>query len=114
MLQKVLFESSIIKTIDKSFKHQKRSSSSLSFNPISFSKKILYHKYSKFEYSFSLFCTNNLIFNEKCRIVARFKDFLVLDDTTEFLRSLRKKYSADLWITIILQEALFSVTPREW
>ena len=91
MLQKVLFESSITKTSDKSFKHQKRSSSSLSFNPISFSKKILYHKYSKFEYSFSLFCTNNLIFNEKCRIVARFKDFLVLDDTTEFLRRFYSK-----------------------
>ena len=51
-----------------------------------FSKKILTTKYSKFEYSYSLFCTNNLIFNEKCRIVARFKDYLVLDDSTEFLR----------------------------
>ena len=51
-----------------------------------FSKKILTTKYSKFEYSYSLFCTNNLIFNEKCRLVARFKDYLVLDDSTEFLR----------------------------
>jgi hypothetical protein len=59
---------------------------SKSFNPLSFSKKVLYHKYSKFEFSYSLICTNNLIFNEKCRIVARFKDFLVLDDSTEFLR----------------------------
>ena len=59
---------------------------SKSFNPLSFSKKVLYHKYSKFEFSYSLICTNNLIFNEKCRIVARFKDFLALDDSTEFLR----------------------------
>ena len=31
-------------------------------------------------------CITNLIFNEQCRIVARFKDFLILDDMTEFLR----------------------------
>ena len=86
MLQKILFESFQSKTQDKASHVHKKFSSSTSFNLISFSKKILYNKYSKFEYSFSLFCTNNLIFNEKCRIVARFKDFLVLDDSTEFLR----------------------------
>ena len=64
---------------------------SKSFNPFSFSKNVLYHKYSKFEYSYSLICTNNLVFNEKCRIVARFKDFLVLDDSTEFLRRFYSK-----------------------
>jgi len=46
----------------------------------------LLSKYSRFEYSYSLVCINNLIFNEQCRIVARFKDFLILDDMTEFLR----------------------------
>ena len=46
----------------------------------------LISKYSRFEYSYSLVCINNLIFNEQCRIVARFKDFLILDDMTEFLR----------------------------
>ena len=86
MLQKILFESFQSKAQDKASHVHKKFSSSTSFNLISFSKKILYNKYSKFEYSFSLFCTNNLIFNEKCRIVARFKDFLVLDDSTEFLR----------------------------
>ena len=93
MLQKILFESSISKSSDKSFKQQKKLSSSslLWFNPFSISNKILYHKYSKYEYSFSLLCTNNLIFNEKCRIVARFKDFLVLDDSTEFLRRFYSK-----------------------
>ena len=86
MLQKILFESFQSKTQDKTPHAHKKFTSSTMFNPVSFSKKILYYKYSKFEYSFSLFCTNNLIFNEKCRIVARFKDFLVLDDSTEFLR----------------------------
>ena len=86
MLQKILFESSKIKNQEKPSNHQSKISLSLKNNIFLISKKILYHKYSKFEYSFSLFCTNNLIFNEKCRIVARFKDFLVLDDSTEFLR----------------------------
>ena len=53
-----------------------------------FSKRInndLFKKYSDFKYSYSLICTNNLISNEKCQIVARFKDFLIFDDLTEFL-----------------------------
>jgi len=44
----------------------------------------LFKKYSDFKYSYSLICTNNLISNEKCQIVARFKDFLIYDDLTEF------------------------------
>ena len=91
MLQKILFESSKIKTQDKSSPNQTKICSQSKFNTFSITQKILYHKYSKFEYSFSLFCTNNLIFNEKCRIVARFKDFLVLDDSTEFLRRFYSK-----------------------
>ena len=91
MLQKLLFESPLVQTPNKSTKDLYLSFALLSKNPISFSNKILYNKYSKFEYSFSLFCTNNLIFNEKCRIVARFKDFLVLDDSTEFLRRFYSK-----------------------
>ena len=43
-------------------------------------------KYLGFEYSYSSLSLNNLMFNERCRIVARFKDFLILDDMTEFLR----------------------------
>ena len=86
MLQKILFQSSKAKTQNKQDYHQTKSDIYKKLNIFSLSKKILYHKYSQFEYSFSLICTNNLIFNEKCRIVARFKDFLVLDDSTEFLR----------------------------
>ena len=51
----------------------------------------LIKKYSHFDYSFSLVCINNLVFNERCRIVARFKDFLILDDNTEFLRRFYNK-----------------------
>ncbi len=51
----------------------------------------LIRKYSQFEYSYSLVCINNLIFNEQCMIVARFKDFLFLDDMTEFLRRFYSK-----------------------
>ena len=89
MLQKIIFESLSPKSSNTSTLLPKYSFQ----NSQLFSNKILSSKYSKFEYSYSLFCTNNLIFNEKCRIVARFKDYLVLDDSTEFLRrfSLRKE-----------------------
>ena len=82
MLQKIIFESQNQKSSESTSFTQKYSLQ----NSRLFSHKILSSKYSKFEYSYSLFCTNNLIFNEKCRIVARFKDYLVLDDSTEFLR----------------------------
>ena len=51
-----------------------------------FSKTILNKKYLSFKYSYSSICIHNLIFNEKCRIVSIFKDYLILDDDTEFLR----------------------------
>ena len=46
----------------------------------------LYAKYTKGEFSYDVIQTNYLLCNEKCRVVARFKDFLVLDDNTEFFR----------------------------
>ena len=91
MLKKLLFESSNNKKSQEKSSHHCNIFLSSKVNIFTISKKILYHKYSKFEYSFSLLCTNNLIFNEKCRIVARFKDFLVLDDSTEFLRRFYSK-----------------------
>jgi len=73
-----------------SVKIHKPSISLLSSNRIIKNEKIVHNylikKYSKFEYSYSLVCITNLIFNEQCRIVARFKDFLILDDMTEFHR----------------------------
>ena len=62
-------------------------------NYSNFSKNLLYDKYSSFKYSYSSLCIKNLIFNEKCRIVSRFKDYLFYDDDTEFLRvSYEKEY----------------------
>jgi len=87
MLQKIVFESNNINKPVESPQSLFQPFQNISI----FSKKILFKKYSKFEYSYSLFCTNNLVFNEKCRIVARFKDYLVLDDSTEFLRRFYSK-----------------------
>ena len=46
----------------------------------------LYHKYSTGRYSWTRISTDFLIYNEKCRIVARFKDFLILDDNNEYIK----------------------------
>ena len=46
----------------------------------------LYKKYSSGNFSYQKILANNLVFNDTCRIVARFKDYLILDDNTEFLR----------------------------
>ena len=46
----------------------------------------LFKKYTSGNYSYHKILANNLVFNDTCRIVARFKDFLILDDNTEFLR----------------------------
>ena len=54
------------------------------------SNNILRKKYCVFKYSYSYLCINNLIFNEKSRIVSRFKDFLLYDDDTEFLLMIYK------------------------
>lgn len=48
--------------------------------------KKLYNKYTTGEFCYDNIQTNYLLCNEKCRIVAIFKDYLVLDDNTEFLR----------------------------
>lgn len=56
------------------------------------SMEILNKKYLSFENSYELICINNLIYTENCRIVARFKDFLYYDDSSEFLK---KYYTKD-------------------
>ena len=50
------------------------------------SNNILYNKYSSFKYSYISVCITKIMFNEKCRIVSRFKDFLIYDDDTEFIK----------------------------
>ena len=78
-----------------SVKIHKPSISFYKSNKIYEKEKIIHNnlisKYSKFEYSYSLVSINNLIFNEHCLVVARFKDFLILDDMTEFLRRFYNK-----------------------
>ena len=51
---------------------------------ISYTK--LFKKYTSGNYSYHKILANNLIYNDTCRIVSRFKDYLILDDNTEFLR----------------------------
>ncbi len=51
---------------------------------ISYTK--LFKKYTSGNFSYQKILANNLIFNDTCRIVARFKDYLIFDDNTEFLR----------------------------
>lgn len=46
----------------------------------------LYKKYSSGNFSYDKISINNLIFNGTCLVVARFKDYLIYDDNTEFLR----------------------------
>ena len=65
----------------------KKSSHEAIFNvlrQISYTK--LFKKYSSGDYSYNKITINNLVFNQNCLAVARFKDFLIYDDNTEFLR----------------------------
>ena len=55
------------------------------------SQRNLQSKYNSFEYSYPLVCINNIIYTEKCHIVARFKDFLYYDDATEFFHKFFNK-----------------------
>ena len=66
---------------------QKKSSKEAIFTvlrQISYTK--LFKKYSSGDYSFNKISINNLVFNENCLVVARFKDFLIYDDDTELIR----------------------------
>ena len=64
---------------------KQNSSCSISFYYLTSLKKLC-SKYNSFENSYELICINNLIYTENCHIVARFKDFLYYDDSTEFLQ----------------------------
>ena len=56
------------------------------FSKYKLSKSILIKQTKHNDYNYTYINTTYLIFNEKCRIVARFKDYLIYDDSTEFLR----------------------------
>ena len=63
------------------------------------SQKNLQLKYNSFEYSYQLVCINNIIYTEKCHVVARFKDFLYYDDATEFFHKFFKKKELNSTLT---------------
>ena len=56
---------------------------------ISYTK--LFKKYTSGKFSFSKISINHLIYNNPCEIVAKFKDFLIYDDKTEFIRRFYQK-----------------------
>ena len=49
-------------------------------------KENLIKKYNSLEYSLQYINITNIIFNERYSIVSKFKDYLLYDDSTEFLR----------------------------
>ena len=51
----------------------------------------LFKKYSSNSFSYNKIAINNIIYNEPCLIVAKFKDFLIYDDNTEFFRKFYPK-----------------------
>ena len=53
--------------------------------------KKLKQKYLSIEYTYNHQCGNYLLYNEKSRVVAIYKDYLILDDSTEFLRRFYSK-----------------------
>ena len=64
-------------------KKNQKSKSNISYYYL-IAQKHLHSKYNSFENSYELICINNLIYTENCHIVARFKDYLYYDDSTEF------------------------------
>ena len=67
---------------------------------ISYTK--LFKKYSSGDFSFNKICINNLVFNENSLVVARFKDFLIYDDNTEFIRRFYPKKDCKQRLTKVL------------
>ena len=68
-------------------KNPKKSSKEIIFKvlrQISYTK--LFKKYTSGKFSYSKISVNHLIYSDTCEIVARFKDFLIYDDNTEFIR----------------------------
>ena len=62
----------------------------------------LLKKYSSGDYSFGIISINNLVFNDTCLVVARFKDFLIYDDNTDFLRRFYKSKESEQRLNKIL------------
>ena len=54
-------------------------------------KKMLYKKYTFGQFSYKRIFTNYLIFNYKCRLTLFFKEFLISDNSSEYLRNFYHK-----------------------
>lgn len=67
------------------FRYQKTKTSHLSTISI-FAFRSMLSKYTSIFSSYNTNIINNIIYNEKSHIVALFKDYLILDDTSEFLK----------------------------
>ena len=52
-----------------------------------FTRKMLYKKYTSNNFSIKTILTDSLIFNNKCRLVLFFKEFLISDNSCEYLRN---------------------------
>lgn len=55
----------------------------------------LYKKHCKnISDKYNLFTINNILSNSKCHIVSKFKDYLLYDDISEFLKRFYKGYES--------------------
>ena len=74
----------------------------------------LFKKYSSGNFSYDKISINNLVFNETCLVAARFKDFLIYDDNTEFLRRfyLSKDCNQRLKKILIFYETYSKIFPN--
>ena len=77
------------------FKYQKIKKSYTS-TIATFSFRSMLSKYQSTFSSYNMNIINNIIYNEKSHIVALFKDFLILDDTSEFLKRYYTNRESDI------------------
>ncbi len=64
------------------------------YEKIAYQQLIL--KYYTIPLTYEINIINNIIYNEKSHIVAKFKDYLILDDSSEFLKRYYKKYESEI------------------
>ena len=67
------------------------------------SQNLLYQKYTFGNFSFKNIITDCLIFNCKCRLTLLFKEFLLADDSCEFLRNFYLKEDQKIILSKILE-----------
>ena len=76
-------------------------------NPNNLQKLInssLYHKYNKNPNKYNIYLINNIIFNRKSRLVAKFKDFLLANEKNDFIL---KYYDLEESITKLIPFLLY-------